>query len=81
MIHAEHTVTTLRYYASGSYEEKSPYSLVLTVVHEDDNIAIVKGMKGDLDKKALLSIQDWLKSQGYSQYREQRKGKWRTKTL
>jgi len=82
MIHVEEPKKSrlIRWYTSGSYEEKSKYSAVCNLVHVDENTAIIEGLCGNINHKFWVEIRQIIIGLGYTSVKIFRHGHWKTIT-
>lgn len=81
MIHiGDETRTRLaRWYNIGSYEERSKYDAVCTLIHVNSTTVVIEGLCGNnINVKFWKELRTELTNQGYTTALVERHGKWKT---
>mgnify|MGYP006879502989 CR=1 FL=1 len=67
------------YTDGGSYEQKSSFVAVATIVWDSETQVTLKGLHGDVNKSILLTVKEALRNRGVTHYRQYRNNRWQTK--
>jgi len=67
MINIKPVQYVVRKYSKGSYEEKSAYDGVMTMIHISDKLCFIYGAKGEFNKVDYSDIGVQLEKMGYEE--------------
>lgn len=78
--HIEYTSAILRVYEEGSYEERSKFTFVATLIFIDADV-YVKGGIGTLNRNTFNTVKSTLKDMGFKSFKFERHGRWKEYAL
>lgn len=74
-VHIKHLLSTIRFYSTGSYADKTPYDAIATVQFIDDNEAFICALHGTINRSGMRELIEILINMGVSIIRYDRRGK------
>ena len=80
-INVQPVTEIIRVYDIGSYEEKSPFQGVATLLYENSDSVIIQGMHGNFTRRIFKEIARYLEDKGVIQFKMYRHGELKTINL
>ncbi len=83
MVHIEGVKMSqlVRWYRVGSYDERSKYDAVCTLVHISDSVVMIEGLCGKINRQFWIELRAKIKSLGYTETLINRHGEWKMSTI
>lgn len=73
-IHVQPISELVRMYKKGTYEERSKYDAVATIVYEGLYTVSIQGLNGSISRDDLRELRDYLRRRGVSTIKMERRG-------
>ena len=80
-IHFKPTLAQIRFFETGSYEERTPFKAIATVQFINDVEAFISGLNGTVTRADMIEVFRQLKAMGITIVRYDRHGKEKVKHL
>ena len=80
MIHIQEEKSSklVRWYMTGSYEERSTYNAVYNLIHIDKDTVEIEGLCGNINRSFWTESYISIGALGYKKIKIERHGKWKT---
>lgn len=75
MIHVEPIVSTVRWYTSGSYAERSEYDAAATLLWLGSDTVYITALRGTINRAFRMAIEEHLRSAGVKLAKYERHGR------